>query len=376
MRKNVHRLARQRDGFLAGRRTEYQSYAVEDDDYNDLRAARFSQMFEVFPMNDLQRGIQQDQRTGYTVNGLELRVKLNLRGWDAAQTSDIRKSYDSLSLEGIDAARDYLFQLNRAGVSLGAGTSVGTTEGVELGAEAVVVDTAYTSRTISCSAANGGIQLVDGRHSQQPKYYGQLYIASSNQITSKNELVKQTTFSQYRILIIKTWDLVMDALLLDNDIIKYFLDDPTDVPDLYGPVYLTKSHQVPGNDPDEFADINTRVGHLNLNRIPLTAPLLEKVFRQVDILYDKIVTLDANKPYFTLDEVWKLNETVRWLDDDHYPIENSIFMIIYDNPASRLNPRTYTEKVVVGDDVHSYKPQANICHYELCSEFYYTQPIN
>jgi len=381
MRKNIHRKLTNFDNLLDFRKFDVQKYAVDQDDYIVNRDANFEQQLQTYVLNDIKRGILEENRTGYTVNGLELRVKLVLRGWDAAQSSILPKNWENFTLRGQDGdntpVRQYLFKVNKAGLSLGAEIGSGQTEGVDAVGEAEVSEFEFGARSITASANNGSVEILDSKFSKPPFYDGYFNTGSTNLITTKNETMAETGYSQYRILLLKYWDVVADPLWLDVDWANAFLYPPEESIDLYGPVTVTKQNIAPPeNDPDEFADITTEVAMFKQTKIRLTAPLLDKIFRQVDILYDKVITLDANKPYFTLDEVWKLNETARWLDDSHLPIENGIVMFIYDNPSSRFNPRTYTNKIVNGVDVHSYKPQANICHVDLCAEYYYTQPIN
>ena len=376
MRKNIHRKVTEYHGWLAERRADPWAFSADTDDYRDLREEHYPQMLEVISLSDVARGVEENQRTGYTINAIEMRLKLMMRGWDASQYSDIRRNYLSLDLFGQNVSRRYLAQVNNSGLQLGSGTVTGTEDGVNLGGDVEAIVENESARNITCTAANGGIQIVDADSGTQPRYVGSMETGSSSFYASKNELLAQKPISQYRVMVLKHWDIVMDSLLTSEDIIKYFFDNPINFEDVYGPVRIQKSN--PDNeDPNEYANITTRPGVVNVKAIPPTAPLLDKVFRQVDILYDKIVSLDPDKPYFSLDEVWKLNETIRWLDDEHYAIENNIFLVIYDIPVSKFNPRTWTSNGLFNQqDIFSYRPQANICYMHVTGELYYTQLVN
>lgn len=377
MRKNTHRYTINTAGSYLGNRRRLRDFVFQS--YNSYNAYHNSeaskQLLDAICLNPLDKGNAEDQRIGHTVFAKELRVKLNLRSFEAAELYTPHVSFNRLSLvartddtNNFPPVRNYQMNIKRAGLTVGGFTSLGEVAGIDIVGEATEVTLVSSEMPVTCTGDDGHILINDTKPGKPTLYGGVLETVADELLRPDTIMYTQKPIVQMRILIVKYYDLVLRRDLDPDDILGYFLPLPEeDVPDFYGPTQKLSEENPVGDPPNvEYAEITYQTGATTTTQIPLTASLLPAVYKQVDILYDKIVTFTAEQPVFTLDEVWKLNETVSWMDTIHYPIDNGVFLIMYDAPSSR--------RIDLRTDTRSWLCMDNIISTEISTEFYYDQP--
>lgn len=362
MKKQIHRNLNWKRGLLMGVDQSVDIPFVEAEAYFN---AQNTQRMQAFYLNDLAQNSAEDGRTGKTVFANEIRVKMILRNYDSSFVKTFQNVNHSSQMLGVQndnwkTVRNYQFKLNEAAVRLGGATFAGSVDGINELAEATAIVATMGSQTISGTEGN---PIIDDTHPHIPPAYSiSTSIPDLDQL-DQNWISTQTVPQQVRILIVKWWDITVPLVFPGTaSIFEYFLEEAPELDnemDFYGPTHLQTIAQ------DEY---RTTYG---VNSLPegtyrLTAPIAEKHYKKIDILYDKIVTFTYPVSAFTLDEVWKLNETVEWIDDDYRPITNGIVMLVYNQPTSYKLYGTTTYR--------GYRTAPAIFHYDLCSEFYYTQP--
>jgi hypothetical protein len=362
MKKQIHRNLKWGRGLMNGIDQSADLPYIDPEAYFNIQNTQRS---EAFYLNDLAQTSAEDGRTGKTVFANEIRVKLILRNLDASVVKTFQNVNYSSQMLGIQndnwkTVRNYQFKLNEAAVKLGGATFAGSVDGFNELAEATAIVANMGSQTISGTEGN---PIIDDTHPHIPPAYSiSTGIPDLDQL-DQNWIQTQVVPAQLRILILKWWDIDIPVDFPGaSNIFEYFLhesDELDNEKDFYGPTHI----QIIGED--EYRTTYC-VNDLPVGTIRLTAPIAEKHYKKVDILFDKIVTFTYPISTFTMDEVWKLNEIVEWTDDDHRPIKNGIVMMIYTQPTSY---RLYATPTYRG-----YRTAPMIFHYDLCSEFYYTQP--
>lgn len=365
MQENIHRYVYSHWGYFAGRNFIDYKQAVSIPFYN---ANAFPQGVETFILNNLDRGSGEQQRSGNTVKAREIRIKLNLRNVMQTEEFTIMKQINDLSLtpEESDLSRslrEYVVELNNAAVSTGSASQNGEVVGLTEVVDTLKLNTTIGAQTITAANNGGRIKIADTHPDTPTIYQGALSSSEPQSIndTNNNWLYQFDPPQQYRILIVKYFDMVIPALLdEEEDYLNYFLPNPSIKEDINGPRFFQAI-----NPPLHY---RSTLGITAINARPLTAPLNDRVYKKTVILYDKIVTFTRQQTTFSFDEVWTLNEATAWSEEDNLPLDNGIICFIYDMPTSfRGNTN--------GHDIYTWRPSSNTMHIDITSEFYYNQPF-
>ena len=370
MQKNIHRRVLRRKDFFAGRDTSVLFNAPDLATWHYVREDILPQQFDCRVLNDLNQGKGEQERCGRSVFAKELRLRLNLRSMVPQQkTAIIAQAFNTQSglTDNPRNVRNYVMRLNQAAVELGGHSFTGSITGVDAVAEEDAVIAEIGSQGITANNADGVIKIDDTHPNQPGGSYAGTTNTVNNTVWSQNYAHEVVPIFQVRILIVKYYEMVIPDDRLDKNLALYFLPNNEDLtPDIYGPTGpIQTDYPIPSTG--EYRLYQYELGGAQYSNISLMAPLLDTVYKKTDILYDKIVTFSPSNPVFTLDEVWKLNETVVWQTADQIPIQNGIVLIMYDEQSSMRVP--YNSAL-------NYKhiPYSNNLFLEMSSEFYYTQP--
>jgi len=352
MEPNIHRYVFEYRDWL-GNRNQFKTTTYTNEPA--YLAGRPQQNFSIWWLNDLERGNREDERMGSTVYQKEIRLKLCLRCWDTSIETEVARRAMELTLEGVQnnnfkTVRQYSADINSAGINISGNTSTGSLDGANFGVEATAIALLSTSQNVTSQGSTGGkINISDTHPNTVPAYTGNALVTFDNRLLNYNYQVNVER--RFRVLLIKYFD----KILPDDTSIDYWLQPRGFVPDVSGPTEFL------GND-------TYQLGHLTYPAvIPITQSLRDSVYKNTDILYDKVFTFKLGDSTANIDEVWQLNEQLAFYADTEHAIDNGIVLIIYDQPGSVMQNADGPAAV------RNFLPMYNNLFVEFNAELYYNQ---
>lgn len=338
---------------------------------NFYEVNRPQQRFQTHFINDVPKGTKDDERMGRTIYQKEVRIRIMLRNWDCSLSFNRLSIFQSLGFQGITdgqyrTVRNYTANINQSAMTVAPASLDGTLDGLNEVVDASVFVGTIGEHMITCQGNQGRISITDTHPNEEPAFSGTIQSTPDpNSVWPRNFTFGKNNPCYYRIVVLKYFDLTLNQ---NTDHTTWFDSDVGVEPDVFGPY----AYDTDG--------LGTRIYHPAVTTIPLHTSMFcslnENTYRKTVVMYDKVVKFfPGEDPTFVMDEIFKLNETVTWQNDDDYPLENGLVIITYDLPYSVNWAYDGNCPYTVNTPLNGiYGP--NITYENIHAEVYYTQPKN